>query len=261
MSWAYGSTPRRQKERPQSRRLEGGPASAKRVHVRPDDPDTYQVMGPPELPAPATLVIEALGPVVTQERMARIAEVVRQRTRDVVPVLEAITDPHNASAVLRSADAFGLQKVCAIEAAQGFVASRGVSKGSHRWLDVHRYRSAEACVGALKHDGYKVFVATIGGEVSVESLVDHPKVAVVFGNEHRGPSDTMHALADGTFEIPMSGFVESFNVSVAAAITLFALTRNRERGLPKRESEELTARFLMNSVRDAERIVAQYTRR
>ena len=98
-----------------------------------------EIVGPPSLTQPAEMVIEALSPVVTPERLERIEEVVRSRTDGLVLVLDCIADPHNSSAVLRSADAFGVQTVHVIVGENGFRASRGVSKGTHRWLDVMRY--------------------------------------------------------------------------------------------------------------------------
>ena len=123
-----------------------------------------EIEGPPPLGRPAELVIEALSPIVTSERLERIDEVVRSRTEGLVLVLDGIVDPHNSSAVLRSADAFGVQTVHVIVGERGFRASRGVSKGTHRWLDVVRYESAEACARHLKKDGYAIYVATMGAE-------------------------------------------------------------------------------------------------
>lgn len=216
------------------------------------------VAGPPQLEQPADLVIEALSPVVTTERLERIAEVVRARTDDVVLVLDRISDPHNSSAVLRSADAFGLQTVHVVVGEHGFRASRGVSKGTHRWLDVMRYASAETCARRLKRDGYSIYVAAMGSETQVEDLRATERLAVVFGNEHSGVSQEMRALADGTFSIPMRGFVESLNISVAAAITMQALTREGRLALPSARQRELQARFLMNSVRNADQVIEKF---
>jgi tRNA (guanosine-2'-O-)-methyltransferase len=226
--------------------------------VRADDPDLIDVAGPPQLERPADLVIEALSSVVTTERLERIAEVVRARTDDVVLVLDRISDPHNSSAVLRSADAFGLQTVHVVVGEHGFRASRGVAKGTDRWLDVMRYASAEACARRLRRDGYSIYVAAMGSETGVEDLRATERLAVVFGNEHCGVSEEMRALADGTFSIPMRGFVESLNISVAAAITMQALTREGRPALPSARQRELEARFLMNSVRNADQVIEKF---
>ena len=226
--------------------------------MRADAPDVYEVEGPPPLRHPADLVIDALCRVVTPERRQRLEEVVACRTDALAIVLDRIADPHNSSAVLRSADAFGIQNVHAIVGEHGFRASRGVSKGTQRWLDVTRYDSADACVRRLKAHGYAIYVAAMGTDTTVEMLRQIPRLAIVFGNEHRGVSEPVRTLADGEFSIPMRGFVESLNVSVAAAITMHSLVLAGRAPLPADRQRELLARFLMNSVKNADEIIAQF---
>lgn len=226
--------------------------------MRADDPDVIEVEGPPSLEHPAELVIEALSPVVTAERLQRIRDVVAGRTEDLVLVLDSISDPHNSSAVLRSAEAFGLQTVHAIVGPYGFRASRGVSKGTQRWLDVVRYETVEACARRLKTDGYSIYVAAMGGETALDQLRERSRLALVFGNEHRGVSEEMRALADGAFSIPMRGFVESLNISVAAAITMQTLAHEGRPGLSDGRKQELEARFLANSVKNADQVIEKF---
>lgn len=226
--------------------------------MRADDPDAIEVEGPPRLGHPAEVVIEALSKVVTSKRLERIQDVARTRTDNLVLVLDRISDPHNSSAVLRSADAFGVQRVHVIVGEQGFRASRGVSKGTHRWLDVVRYETADACVRRLRDEDYAIFVAAMGGETQLADLRVTPRLAVVFGNEHRGVSPEMRDLADGTFSIPMCGFVESLNISVAAAITMQTLAGDGRARLPDARRRELEARFLMNSVRNADQLIEKF---
>lgn len=228
--------------------------------MRRDDPDVFQVGPPTELPAPPARVIAALTPCVTEARRRRIDEVVARRKLSVVPVLEGVTDPHNASAVLRSADGFGLQRVHVVPGPHGFLSAHRVSKGAHRWLDVVQHPSTEACLEQLEGAGYRVIVAAMGGEMRPEDLRSLDRVAVVFGNEHAGASEAMRAGADSTCAVPMAGFVESLNVSVAAAITLYVAAADRPGDLSPEEREELTARFLLSTVRDAARIVREYPR-
>ena len=225
--------------------------------MRADDPDVIEVEGPPRLTLPAEVVIGALSGVVTPERLHRIERVARGRTADLAVVLDGLTGPHNASAVLRSADAFGVQRVYAIVGKHGFRASAGVSKGTQRWLDVMTYESPGACLRRLREEAYEVYVATMNGQTTLEALRSVPRLAVVFGNEHHGASPEIQSQADGTFCIPMRGFVESLNVSVAAAITMQALTQDGRPRLSSAAQRELVARFLMNSVKDAETIIEQ----
>lgn len=212
-------------------------------------------LGP--LPFPARAIIDTLAPLVTEARLARIDAVVAQRTRSLVPVLEGLSDPHNGAAILRSADAFGCHEVHLVDGRFPFAVSHRVSRGTHRWLELVRHAKAEECAAALHARGYEIFVASMEGDLVPEDLAKKPKAAIVLGNEHAGPSEAMRAAADGTYRIPMVGFVESLNVSVASAITLYVASRGRHGDLDEPAGDEIRARFLLSQVRDAERIVRE----
>lgn len=220
------------------------------------DSNTFEVGSTSfELPAAPRRVIERLASRVTEARLRRMESVVARRLLSVQAVMEELVDPHNMSAVMRSADAFGVQRVHAIAGEHGFLASPNVARGAQRWLDIMVHDDAEACVRRLRDEGMAIAVAAAGGEMRPDELAAHARVAVVFGNEHRGVSEGMRALADTTFEVPMVGFTESLNVSVAAAVTLYALSRGRHGELAEAEREALLARYLMLSVRNGEQIV------
>jgi tRNA (guanosine-2'-O-)-methyltransferase len=218
---------------------------------------------PTTLPLPAAEedVIEALEPLLTDERRERIETILSRRTRAVVPVLDGLIDPHNTAAVLRSADAFGLQEVHVIGGDEPFLASHRVAQGTERWLDVLEHGDPAHCIDGLHERGYSVYVAEMEGQLSPEQLCEHPKLAVVFGNEHSGVRAEVKDRADGTYAIPMRGFVESLNVSVATAITLYAATRGRVGDLTEADRHALRARFMMLSVQQAGEIVAEHLRR
>jgi tRNA (guanosine-2'-O-)-methyltransferase len=235
--------------------------------MRRDAPDNFMLeltRRDEELPADPASVIAALDPLLTEERQQRILQVVAARSRAVVPVLDGLIDPHNVSAVLRSADAFGVQEVHVIERGERYLASPRVAQGSERWVDVIRHESAEACIRALRARGHRVFVAALqpSAEAAMpDALAREPRAAIVFGNERDGTSPDLHALADATYTIPMQGFVQSLNVSVAAAITLFAAMRGRPGDLSEPERERLYARYCLLSVPRAEEVVHEYLRR
>lgn len=213
------------------------------------------------LPAAPSAVVALLRAHVTEARFAKIASVAERRTLDVVPVLDQLVDPHNISAILRSCDAFGVHRLHVVSHDRGFLGSHKVARGTDRWLDLVRHDEPEGCVRALHANGYRVFVADMQGEHTPESLAGVPKVAVVFGNERRGVSQPLRDLADGTYRVPMVGFVESLNVSVAAAVTLYTLTRAKARPLTGDERDEIMARLLMGTVHDAERVVEEWLSR
>jgi tRNA (guanosine-2'-O-)-methyltransferase len=223
--------------------------------MRRDLPELVEVPQLRPLPAPASAVMAALRPFLSPERIARIETVVNGRTRRLVVVLDQTTDPHNAAAVLRSADAFGIQEVHVVAGEQPFTAPARVARGTAHWLDVLPHATPMACAEVLRGRGYRILVASMEGTISPAKLRELDRVAVVFGNEHLGVSPALRALADGTYAIPMHGFVESLNVSVAAAITMHAATHDRAGDLPEDERNELRARFMLASVRFGEDVV------
>jgi tRNA (guanosine-2'-O-)-methyltransferase len=225
--------------------------------VRRDLPEVIEPQAPDPLPAPAADIVRVLSPLLTPERRARIDAVIARRTRSLVPVLEDLADPHNGAAIMRSAEAFGCHEVHVIEERHRFAVSHRVTRGTHRWLELVRHASAAACIDHLHARGYEVFVAAMDGVLGPEDLARRPKVAVVFGNEHKGVSPEMRARVDGTYRISMEGFVESLNVSVASAITLYVASRGRHGDLGEAEREAIRARFLLAQVRDGERIVRE----
>ncbi len=225
--------------------------------MKRDAPDVviYEPSPPPALPAER--VVELLTPFVTRERLARFSAVLDQRTRSLVPVLDGLSDPHNGAAILRSADAFGCHEVHLVEGRLPFAFSSHVSRGTERWLELHAHASAEACADALEAAGYAIFVADMHGSMTPEDLAKVPRAAVVVGNEKRGVSPALRARASGVYRIPMVGFVESLNVSVATAITLYTATRGRHGQLDPRDRAQILARFLLAQVKDGARLVEE----
>lgn len=225
--------------------------------MKRDHPDVIELDAPRPLAWPAAEVVEALSGLVTEARLARMRAVLARRTRSLVPVLEDLADPHNGAAIMRSADAFGCHAVHVVEDRHPFMVSHRVTRGTHRWLELVKHASTEDALEHLSGRGYQVFVAAMDGELTPEELAEVPKAAVVFGNEHEGVSDAVRAAAHGTYAIPMVGFVESLNVSVASAITLYVASRGRHGSLSEEERTEALARYLLASVGDAERILRE----
>ncbi|NOY90730.1 MAG: RNA methyltransferase [Deltaproteobacteria bacterium] len=224
--------------------------------MRKDSPDVFAVRLTPPLLARADEVVQLLSSQVTPERLARIREVAARRSFGVVPVLEHLTDPFNTSAIMRSAEAFGVHRVEVIPEREQFLAAP-VSRGAHRWLELRRHDDGASCARVLHEEGYEIFVATMEGELGPRDLAAREKVAVVFGNEHAGVSSALREAADGTYAVPMSGFVESLNVSVAAAITLFEATRGREGSITPEQHTRVVAQLLMSTVTHSDAIVRE----
>jgi tRNA (guanosine-2'-O-)-methyltransferase len=206
---------------------------------------------------------------VTPERLARMQAVLDQRSRYLTVVLEDIYQSHNASAVLRTCDAFGIQDVHIIEQKNEYRINPDIALGSAQWLSLHRYRGERAdsrdVVKGLRAKGYRI-VAT-APHAKGHDLFNYPlgngPVALVFGTELTGISEDIMETADEFLTIPMFGFVESFNISVSVAICLSRLaTHMRDLGLAWRlgtaERSALLFEWLKTSIRQSDRIIAEY---
>ena len=170
--------------------------------------------------------------MLTGERKARFTEVLQRRQLDFTIIIENIWDPHNVSAILRSADAVGIQNVHLLyylEDAPDFTrVGKLSSAGARKWLDFHHHDNVDSCFEALRSEGFSIYVSHLSQySVSLHEIDGLKKIALLFGNEHRGVSDRACELADGVFYIPMFGMVESLNASVAAAVSLYEIARQR----------------------------------
>ena len=196
------------------------------------------------------------------ERRRRVDEVVANRTRTLTVVMEAFCDPQNVNAVLRTCEAFGVQELHVVEGPmKPFDRNKKISQNADKWLDVRRWPSTRECLAHLRGEGFAVYATHL--DERSRPLGELPfagKVALVFGNEHRGVSDDALALAHATYAIPMRGFVQSLNVSVAAAISIATAVERREveRGrhgdLDEAEAAALRERFYVLAVKQRARI-------
>lgn len=201
----------------------------------------------PEGWTPAS-VIETLEPLAMDDRRARLWSVVSSRIGSVTVLMDAPHDPHNAAAVLRSCDGLGIPRVHVVPRGEEFAVGRTVAKGAERWIDIVRHPTPEAALSALHAQGFTTVTTHPEGNLAPEDLAELPRVALILGNEHDGIRDALHEGAQNSVRIPMRGFVESFNVSVAGAVLLYAATRGRTGDLSEAERARLYARALVRSV-------------
>ncbi len=193
-------------------------------------------------------VIETLEPLAVDERRERLWSVIRGRIGSVTVLMDAPHDPHNAAAILRSCDGLGIPRVHLVPREEDFAVGRTVAKGAERWIEVVPHRSPEVALAALHEQGFTTVATHPEGNLAPEDLARLPRVALILGNEHDGLRDALHQGAKDSVRIPMLGFVESFNVSVAAAVLLYAATRGRSGDLPEAEQMRFYARALVRSV-------------
>ncbi|BBW98017.1 RNA methyltransferase [Geobacillus sp. FSL W8-0032] len=184
------------------------------------------------------LLTESTRPVwemILPRRLQRMHEVLNERTRYITVMMEAVDDPHNQAAVLRTAEAFGVQDVSIVAGRAPFAPNRLVTRYADQWLTLHQKPDVQTAVADLKQRGYQVYASYLGdGAVPLSAIDLSRPTALLFGNEHRGVSEEALRLADGTFIIPMHGFVQSFNISVAAALALYDVTERARRQVGER---------------------------
>ena len=189
----------------------------------------------------------------TLERSKKITSIASARQQAVV-VLEDIHDPHNAAAVFRSCEAFGVQDVYLIFKTEKKFNPRKIgsstSSSANKWLDFHSFTSVETCLAAVKKRGYAALATMLDDQAEplYTAQLNEAKIAWLFGNEHRGLSPEIVTLADRRIYIPMAGFVQSLNLSVTAGICLFEMTRQRRESgqqhqLSKKKAAALAAKW------------------
>jgi tRNA (guanosine-2'-O-)-methyltransferase len=175
----------------------------------------------------ADAVCAALAPMLTDERIARIDQVLAARLASVVTIVEDTYDPHNAAATIRTTEAIGLGELHVIETEQPFSVAGGVTCGAHRWVELHRWGTIEAAVAALRERGFRVFATLPGAPHTVDDIDVTTPLAVAFGNEHAGLTPAAVAACDGAIGVPMFGFTESFNLSVTVALAMSRIAARR----------------------------------
>jgi tRNA (guanosine-2'-O-)-methyltransferase len=168
----------------------------------------------------------------SEQRKKKIVGVLTRRQPDLTVVIENIHDPHNVSAMLRSADAVGIHEVQLVYTKEKFPkVGKKSSSSAIKWVGRRKFDSIQACYGRLRDEGFAIYATRLEeGAQSLYSLDLTQKTALVFGNEHAGVSDEAAALADARIIIPMMGMIQSLNVSVACAVTLYEALRQRLAG-------------------------------
>lgn len=209
-------------------------------------------------------LIDYLERFITAERKERINEILLRRTNHLAVCIEDVYQLHNTSAVIRSCDVFGIQQLHVIEEQFGKRLDKNIAMGAEKWIDVHRYESATACVRKLKAEGYKI-IATTPHQKSypLKDFDISQKAAICFGTEKSGLSSVIMDQADGYIHVPMEGFTESLNISVSAAIILHDLrSRLNQSKIPWQLSEkECDAKridWTMKSIRSIDNIMSRY---
>lgn len=214
-------------------------------------------------------LVEYLSQFVSEERDALFEKVLENRTRHITVALEDIYQPQNASAVIRTCDILGIQDLHIIEQKNTYQINPDVVIGSSQWINIYNYKESEnntlETVNKLKEKGYRI-VATTPGKISTNLQdfdLEKGKIALFFGTELTGLTDTLLKNADENLKIPMFGFTQSFNISVSAAIILQNLTHklrmsNIEWQLTQEEKQDIKLEWLKTSIPKSDLIIKRY---
>ena len=168
---------------------------------------------------------------MTPERRQKIQSVLNKRQDNITVVLENVFDPHNISAVMRSCDAIGMQELFVLNTRLPPHKRWGPksSSSAHKWLSIHQFTDAGKCLETLRKKYQKILTTHLGEQsVSLYEIDFTGSIALVFGNEHDGVSAEIRALADGNFIIPQVGMIQSLNISVACAVSLYEAFRQKK---------------------------------
>ena len=209
-----------------------------------------------------------LSEFISENKKKKFEENILQRTRYIAVVLEDIFQPHNASAVLRSCDCFGIQDVHIIENNNKYEINPDVALGSAKWLSLFKYHRAEnnteECLQQLKDSGYRIIATTPHkNDHTPESLPLDQKIALVFGTELAGLTPQAIEMADGFVKIPMYGFTESLNISVSAALLVRSITERLHKSeipwhLSKTESLDIRIAWVKSVVKKADLLEKEF---
>ena len=208
--------------------------------------------------------------IITASKMEKYEHIASERTKHITIVMENIKKDHNASAVLRTCDCFGIQNLHAIEKSVNYEIQRDIALGAGNWVDLHSHSNGVSptknCLTELKQKGYQIIATSPHTERSIQDLDITQPIALVFGTEKHGISKETEEYADQLVKIPMYGFTESFNISVSAAIALNILRTKLQNSdinwkLSEDEQVSLKIKWCTKILRDGENIEKEIRRR
>lgn len=167
---------------------------------------------------------------MTPERSEKLLRVLSKRQSNLTVVMENVQDPHNISAVMRTCDAVGIQDIYILNTKIPRHKKFGAKSSSSalKWLTIHQYSNNEECFTALRKNYAKILTTHLSSDaIGLHEIDFTESIALVFGNEHEGVTEEVRALADGNFIIPQMGIIQSLNISVACAITIYEALRQK----------------------------------
>lgn len=219
---------------------------------------------------------QLLKPMLSERRIERLHNTAAKRTGFITIVLDDLYHQHNMSAVVRSAEAFGIQDIHVLQLSNSFRPNQGVALGAQQWIKVHRHEDVNDCMEYLKIQNYLVLAAdpparkeeTTGKLIyPLDEIPLEQPVALVFGRERDGLHNEVREACDAGFYVPLNGFTESLNVSVTAGICLYALRSRIDKmepaiwELPVERQLTLIDEWSVKSVRKGAEVLKQVKQR
>ncbi len=201
---------------------------------------------------------------VTENKKEVFRRVLANRTKHITLVLENVFQPQNASAVVRSCDCFGIQDLHVIESENEYNVNPRIVMGASKWVDIHQHTDTTSAIDDLKAQGFQIIATSPhSNDVNVQDFIPHKKSAIFFGTEYDGLSNEVMEKADRFVKIPMYGFTESFNISVAAALVLQSITdtlRNSSINwhLSTQEKQDLFGKWARKCVKNVDIIEKEF---
>ncbi len=208
--------------------------------------------------------LKYLETIITENRREKFLNILSQRTRHFTVAIEDVFQLHNASAVMRSCEVFGVQELNVVEEKYGKTIDKEIAMGAQKWVDVERFNTVTTCIDTLKAKGYRI-IATSPHEDSclMDDFDITQPAALFFGTERLGLSEEVLSRADGFLKIPMCGFAESLNISSSASIILQNLTSRLRKSdvkwqLSEDEVIEKRIDWARKSIKDIDYITQRY---
>ena len=211
-------------------------------------------------------LLEHLLSFLTERRKNLFEEVISKRTRHFTIATEDVYQLHNTSAVMRSCDVFGIQDLHVIEEKVSKKIDREIAMGAQKWVNIYRHNSTKECINNLKENGYQMIATTPhNNSAELKDFDISKKSAFFFGKEKEGLSDIVLDAADGYLKIPMYGFTESLNISVAAAIILQTLVSKLKDSdidweLSEQEKNQIRLHWAKMSIKSSTKIIERFNK-
>ena len=167
---------------------------------------------------------------MTPGRKNKLLSVLSKRQSNLTVVIENVQDPHNISAVMRTCDAVGIQDIYILNTKIPRHKKWGAKSSSSaaKWLTIHQFDDVNNCVSELRKKYKKIYTTHLATDaISLYDIDFTESIALVFGNEHEGVSEELRNLADGNFIIPQMGIIQSLNISVACAVSIYEAFRQK----------------------------------